>query len=374
MKKHFTLAIAAVAFCGLAKAQYAEESPFLMTNAPVNGERAMWDVQLDADPLLTAAGLAGVTWTGTEFWASRWANDSLFQLDGTGTKTGFSLISGVTGVRAMTYVAPHIYMTNNTTAILKVDPVSKTLVSTAFASISGNARYLTYDPTLDSGNGGFWVGDYGSDWTAVNMSGNVLSTILATTHGMTGVYSLAYDPYSSGGPYLWAYSQGGGSGTAQILYQFDMSGNATGVSHDTKSDLAGGIAAGGLAGGSFTTNTFQSGTASLGGLLQGVSLFMYELAAVSSIQDEAQIEEKFQVFPNPAAQRVNIGIMLPSNMEVKMDVYNNAGALVRSQSAQTLGAGGHNLGFDVSAMENGYYNVVLTVNGATYHRNLTIIH
>ena len=73
--------------------------------------------------------------------------------------------------------------------------------------------------------------------TAVDMSGNTLSTISSATHGLSGIYGMAYDDFTIGGPYLWAFDQGGND--ADIV-QLDMQGNPTGVVHDANSDLNGG--------------------------------------------------------------------------------------------------------------------------------------
>ena len=237
----------------------------------------LWNVQLNVDPTTvfsSATGLAGTIWTGTEFWCAKWNGADIYTADASGTSTGNFTISGISGTRSLTTDGTHIYIGTASTSIYKVDPTSKTLVSTISTSVA-NCRYLTYDPTLDGGNGGFWTGQYGTDITAISMTGTTLSTITAATHGLTGIYGMAYDSYSSGGPYLWAFNQGGNG--ADII-QLSMSGTPTGTSHDATIDLGAGIA-----GGLFICNNFVNGTNSMIGIVQGVSLFSYELADPFSI-------------------------------------------------------------------------------------------
>jgi hypothetical protein len=112
------------------------------------------------------------------------------------------------------------------------------------------------------------------------MSGATLSTISSATHGLTGIYGMAYDNFSTGGPFLWAFDQG--ANDADII-QLDMSGNPTGVMHDANSDLSAAGGGGGLAGGLFICDNFVTGTTSMIGINQGESLFSYELADPFSI-------------------------------------------------------------------------------------------
>jgi len=232
----------------------------------------LWNVQLNEDPTTLGSGLAGVIWTGTEFWCAAWNSADIYVADANGnlsTPASFT-IAGVTGTRSLTTDGSFIYIGANTSAIYQVDITTRTLISTINTSVA-NCRYLTYDPTLDSGNGGFWTGDYGSDITAVSMSGTTLSTISSGTHGLTGVYGMAFDNYTSGGPYLWAFDQGGNG--ADII-QLAINGVPTGIAHDATTDLG----AGGTAGGLFICNNYNTGTNSMIGIMQGVSLFSYELA------------------------------------------------------------------------------------------------
>ncbi|MEC8603220.1 MAG: hypothetical protein VXY47_02610, partial [Bacteroidota bacterium] len=235
--------------------------------------KALWDIQLDADPTAIATSLAGVMWTGTEFWCAKWNSADIFTADSNGNSTGSFAINGITGTRSMTTDGTHTYIGTAGSEIYKVDPATKTLDTIIYTNVN-SCRYLTYDPTLNGNAGGFWTGAYGSDITAVDMSGNTLSTISSATHGLSGIYGMAYDDFTIGGPFLWAFDQGGND--ADIV-QLDMQGNPTGVVHDANSDLNGGGISG-LAGGLFICNNFISGTTSMIGINQGESLFSYELA------------------------------------------------------------------------------------------------
>jgi len=87
----------------------------------------------------------------------------------------------------------------------------------------------TYDPTLDGGNGGFWIGDFGSDIISVSMVGFELSVIPASDHNMV-IYGGAIDNVSPGGPFLWIHDQSGIAPDQSEVKQIDIAtGLPTGV-------------------------------------------------------------------------------------------------------------------------------------------------
>ena len=287
----------------------SEAAPFPSSTTALE-QRALWTIQLDVDPKPIALGLAGALWTGTEFWLSKWGNDSIFTANAAGSMISSFTIPGITGTRSITTNGTSIYIGANTTSIFQVDPATKTIISTITTAVT-NCRYVTYDPTLNAGAGGFWTGSYGSDITAVSMTGATLSTISAATHGLTGIYGMAYDSYSAGGPYLWANDQ---DATGATLQQISIaSGAMTGLSHDTNLDLQGGAGVGvGLAGGLFITNSFVTGQKTIGGLNQGLSLFAYELSDPLGVNSIDKNEFELSVFPNPSADNASVKFKLTS--------------------------------------------------------------
>jgi hypothetical protein len=123
----------------------------------LQAQAQLWNIQLDKDPTILGSGLAGVIWTGTEFWCAAWASGDIYVADANGnalSPASFT-IPGVSGTRSMTTDGIHIYIGTAATSIYKIDPITKTLTSTINTSVTA-CRYLTYDPTLDNGNGGFW--------------------------------------------------------------------------------------------------------------------------------------------------------------------------------------------------------------------------
>ncbi|HEY0029253.1 MAG TPA: T9SS type A sorting domain-containing protein [Bacteroidia bacterium] len=360
-KLHVIFSLLVVSASGFAQQNDSEIAPFVSTvQTSVSTERALWTVQLDVNPTTISPGIAAACWTGTEFWVAKWANDTMFTLNAAGGITsGPFVIAGLTGVRSITTDGTTLYAGANTSSIFKINPVTKTVIGTITTTVA-NCRYVTYDPTLNAGAGGFWTGSYGSDITAVSLTGAALSTIAAATHGLTGIYGMAYDPYSTGGPYLWAYDQTGGG----MLHQLTMSGTPTGLTHNTQTDLAGGTGTA-LAGGLFVSNSFVSGMKTIGGVSQGTSLFAYELSDPLSVGSIDGNDFDLSVYPNPSSVASEIRFTIASEDFVALEVYSVLGSVVYKVNAQQLNSGMHSFAIDGSNLENGTYFVKLTVGNIT---------
>lgn len=248
---------------------------------PGSAPEALWDVQFnysatDSVPS-NLGGMAAVTFTNSDFWVAKWGSDTIYRMapDGSWLETIF--IAGLSGVRGMTWDGTFIWASNNTAVITKINPVTKTAVGTLTAPIA-QVRMISYDPTLASGAGGLYIGNFNTDITAISLSGTTLTTISSSTHTLTGMYGCAYDPYSSGGPFLWVFAQSGAP-TNVMFHQLKLpSGTPTGLVHDASVDIGAGVT-GGLAGGMYISDAIVPGKNTIGGLMQGAPnrLFGYEL-------------------------------------------------------------------------------------------------
>jgi immune inhibitor A len=249
------------------------------TLVPTTGQ---WSIQFnwDANSVTGAGGNAGAVYIPTlsEFWTSRWNSNLIYRWTRNGSLIGSFAVSGVSGVRGLTYDGARVYASTASTTITILDPATQAKVGTITSPVA--ARYVAYDPTADGGNGGLWVGDYFTDPTLITLAGATLRTLSYSSLGSATNYSIAFDNVSAGGPYLWFWGQGNGGGTPQVLVQVSVAtGLPTGVTHDVAIDAGQGVSTP-LAGGMFFTTGIVVGKATLGGLLQGAPnrLFGYEIA------------------------------------------------------------------------------------------------
>lgn len=264
---------------GQASVMNAEISP----NAGVkqNSTKAVWNVQFNHTAVPTG-GSAGCETDGTNFYITEWSGNKIWKMNSSGAVVDSFSIAGVTGLRDLAYDGQYFYGGASGNVIYKMDFTNKTLVGT-IASPSVTVRNICYNPHADNGNGGFWVANWDTDFSLVSRSGVVLSTISSSVHGQTSVYGSAYDTISSGGPYIWVINANQNVNTT-ITQLNGTTGVPTGLSHDLTTDVCN---AGEIGGGLFIEENIISGTATLGGLIQNVSLFGYDLASIKANYDLA---------------------------------------------------------------------------------------
>lgn len=266
----------------------AEKSPLLTQTGSDNPTEAIWDVKFDwnLETITGALGNAGVVYLPNveQFWVSRWASGVITVISKTGTFVEqFTL--PVTGTRGMAFDGQHVYHAVNTGTLQKVDPATKQIVGTVTLPTGVTARFITYDPTADNGQGGFWVGNWNAgalNYFRVSKTGAQIGVIQNTA--ITGTYGIAFDYWSVGGPFLWVWSQGQGQGFPQNIIQLSVAtGLPTGVQHDVITDVGIGNASA-IAGGMFISDQFMPGYVIMGGVLQGTpdKLFGYELAVLDA--------------------------------------------------------------------------------------------
>ncbi len=244
--------------------------------------QALWDLQFAYDLSESMQfSISNGIYTDTEFWVSEWNSDTLARFDHDGNFIDLVIIPGLSDVRGMTWDGNSIWMANNSTTIYQINPATQQISNTIQLNINGeNARFLSWDPTADNGNGGFWTGNFNTDIFLVDMSGEIISTIPQNTHTLGGMYGLAVDHQSPEGPYLWVFHQAGAPNDALISQLHLPEGTPTGVGRNVEYDLN---TYGALAGGLFITNNWSSdGSPTLAGVLQDNPdiLFGYELSYV----------------------------------------------------------------------------------------------
>ncbi len=240
-----------------------------------------WSIQfnVDATTITGAGGNAAAVFIPTvnEIWTSRWASSVLHRWTPSGALIGAFTVSGLIGVRGMTFDGTNVIAANTTSTLYAVNPSTRSVALTIATPTV--ARYVAFDPTADGGSGGYWIGNFASDPMLVKKNGTSLRSIPYGTLGSVSNYGAAFDTYSDGGPFLWLWGQGSGSGTPQWMVQVNpATGLPTGVKHNVNTDVGAGMNDG-LAGGMFLSPGVVPNTVTIGGLLQGTNnrLFGYLL-------------------------------------------------------------------------------------------------
>jgi hypothetical protein len=91
--------------------------------------------------------------------------------------------------------------------------------------------------------------------------------------------------------------------------------------------------------------------------------------AVSTSIAEIKDQNKLEVFPNPAAEFLQLNYQLGLSSNVGVDIYDVAGRLVYSESYGTQAAGSYSNSIALNKMNAGSYTLILnTVQGNSFHK------
>lgn len=335
------------------------------TEQPENpATQALWDVKFSYT--LTSSPLAGIAYFNDEFWISKWTTDTVLRLDSAGVLLNEFTIPGLTRVRSFTTDGTYMFASNTSDTIFRIDPATATLVpphiiiQDTFLSV----RWPTYDATLNSNAGGFWVGNLFSDIYAIDMAGNIVTNIPAAAHGLTTMYGAAIDHYTAGGPYLWVFT---GSGSSQTtMHVLSMPSGATLETHDVFADIGPLHSLPyGFASGVFITDQYTSGEVTLMGVIQGqpFAVFGYEVQqpAVGIAADDVQ---PFSIFPNPAVHEVNICTNSSETKTITITITDMNGKVVK-----TISSAAQNITIDISGLPAGAYLLTVASGGNSSTQN-----
>lgn len=374
MKKLLILSIAFALGTSVSNyAQNAEAAPVVQGNSNTENTNALFDLisVVDVGTATGVNGLAAVIYFNDQYLVARWdatQSSEFYRLDNNGGFIESFTIPGLDGTRSITTDGTSLYMGTAGLTIYEVDPVSMTIDNTIniTTTSSASARMLTYDSTLDGGNGGFWIGNFSNDIASVDMDGNELSVIPAATHG-TVVYGGAIDNVSPGGPFLWIHDQTGAAPSRDFVTQLNpATGAQTGVKYDFTSDGNANGATDVLAGGLAITDELDGHNGyALVGMCQCTPsnlVFAIELTEdIAGVNDNAL--SNFSLSPNPASGRVNINTTVAGEKHVV--VYD----VLSKQVINTTVAGNE---LNISSLKAGVYMVSVTQNKVSATKKLIV--
>ena len=247
--------------------------------------RDMWDVkfQYDVGGDTGSLYLVGTAFDGNYFYCPEFNSATIYRVDKDGTYVD-SINVGVNGLIDLTYDGEYVYGATQGTpnTIYIMDMEEQVQVGTISAPHA--AWNIAYDADADSGNGGFWIGQWDqAGITLIDRSGNVLDSFSPPE----SVLGMAWDPYTEidgyNGPFLWIFT-GTSTGVDGIIKVVDLDTKTlvSEVSQNVADDLGAGIA-----GGLCMTSDWEEGVLILYGLVQGADplddyIFGYEMTILNS--------------------------------------------------------------------------------------------
>ena len=349
-----------------------------------NTVQNLWDVRFVFDPteLSGRTGFAGVCYARGFFYASRWqVADSLYIFDSTFNFVQAIRITGIGAVRSMTYDGTFIYAGNNSRNVQVINPVTRTrtrqIAMPAGIPAATSIRWITFNPQGNNGSGSFFVGNFDTPIYQINKpTGNtatLINNIPAATHGLTGMYGVAYEAKGANSVF-WAFDQGQPE-SAAVMVQLSATGTQTGVKRDVDLDI---INPGGSAGGVFLANFPGYPDLTLTCLSQGGGIVGYDIAppAFDAAIDSIGTAQGYAAWPKNANLSVRYGGRIKSAGTTTlanfsptvtvMDLQTDALVQTLQVPTQTLGPGQSGL-FNTAPLVNGLYTPgdLMMVSGIT---------
>jgi hypothetical protein len=243
-------------------------SPVVRTISVTGGgsNRDQWDVQFTFVPGF-AGGEAGVETDKDYIYTSNWhsGNGTFYKYELDGTYLGPFIISGCQDVRDLAYEDNEdlFYGSNAGTQVWGMDFVGQTVVNTISAPTA--TRAIAFDLIND----GFWANNWSTDITLFDKTGAFVQSFPVGAFGSH--YGFGYDPWTDGGPYLWAFSQDGSGGE---LIQYEIATGSIVFNMSVYPYVGGSSPAGGL----FThCSMIYPGIATIGGTNQNELIWGMEL-------------------------------------------------------------------------------------------------
>jgi hypothetical protein len=344
---------------GILNAQVNEQSPVFAKS--VNVQKGTWDVLYQFNT--AAAGEQAIETDGTYLYTAMWQTSGYIRKYSTaGAILDSFLIAGVDlGIRDLCFDGTYFYgrAGATTTSIYQMDFTNKTLVSTI--SMAGmTVRHLSYDPTLDGGNGGFWTGDWAT-LSKHKKDGTLLESITPPAE-FTSIYGSTWENTTAGGPYLWLFSQDAVAPKVDIL-QYDIANNTVVATHDA-SNLTGIDATNALAGGLGGSTTLVPGKfVLLANIQQSPNMVVVFDIALIGINDP-DAGANLHLYPNPAKESLNLSA---DSRMLDITVFNAVGQMVDHNSVNSM-----NYTLNTSSYQPGVYFVQISSDKGSTTRKFVV--
>lgn len=261
----------------------ADVSPFAGVFPPglIPGANDTWDILYDLDiqnltaddRLLAVEAAFGSLWVTGAAGSQSAPPNYLYEisLDGSTLINTFEQAASAAsdwGYRDLASDGTYLY-TGCGSSFYQIDPTDGSVQAEVVHSLGIVIRALAYIPDSDT----FITADFDSDIIEFSFNGSTVSEIRRFNFGLEGQYGMAYDTFSSGGPFLWIHDQTISSTPACHLYQADISipGSEilTGVNYNVP--YMGSNTGDQLAGGLFISTNWVPGKIVIGGMVQGTN-------------------------------------------------------------------------------------------------------
>ena len=209
----------------------ADEAGEHLVFRPVNMTEALGDTLFTFDAQVPTGdnGILGVEFATGFFWvtgrnASGGDIHKLHQFDSDGNLvTSYNQgTTSVWGWRDLAFDGTFLYASDSP-VLDQIDPATGQATGVTIPGPENPNRALAYDPATDH----FWTANFNGSIFEFDRNGTVINTFV--NPGLA-IYGFGWESYSSGGPYLWAWSQDGPAQLVTATQINPTTGMPTGIS------------------------------------------------------------------------------------------------------------------------------------------------
>jgi hypothetical protein len=249
--------------------------------------------------------MVGTVFDGTIFYCAEFNSADMHRFSNTGSFIDTITISGATQLIDLAYDGQFVYGTTQTgTTMYKIDLTTQSVVSTF--PLPQASYNIAYDADADSGNGGFWIGQWDAHLTLVDRTGSTIRSITPPESMLGIAWDNTFELPGYAGPFLWIFT-GTSTGGQGIIKQIDLATDSlTPLSFNVATNI-GGCIAGGLG----VTTDLVPGYLTLYGMGQGDGppedfVFALELKELAQNVSFSGLQSNWNLVSIPFNQTVNI--------------------------------------------------------------------
>ena len=303
-------------------------------------------------PCIAFEGEYGIEYDGDNIYVTSSISDSIAKYDIDGNLIEKFVIPEVANVRDMVYDGEFCYGGTNDYFFYVMDMTTKTLL------IKFDLPVRVHSIAFNEEENTFWINEEGSQVIyEVDLYYGKMDSIMIERADSIYITGLAYSPRYSWPQYLWIFCQ---DSTRSLLLKYNIETKEQ-VGYEI--DLSSLVTEDALSGGLFLERIGYNYNFIVGGIIQNQLAFAFDLDYANQLvfKEENISLTKFDIYPNPATEVLNISTSFNGNQSIIYRIINQVGTIVREGNMSS-----NKLVINISDFAKGAYSVQLVGDGYSF--------
>ncbi len=297
-------------------------------------------------PCIAFEGEYGIEGNGEDIYVSQYSGDSIAKYDRMGSVLEEFVIEGAGNIRDMAYDGEFCYGGSIDSFLCVMDMEIRNLVAKVHMPFAIQGMAYDYDNWLC-----YATEEGSSEINKLDFTGVIINSWIPEGANPVNITGLAYDYlYYNKGPYLWALCN---DNAENFIVKYDIEtqsqiGNIINISCLVAEDaMSGGLCIQRI------NNYYEF---MLVGIIQDQLVFALDLNYVNLLVDSEEniMLKKFDVYPNPAKDKICISTSYHNNQKIICRIINQSGSVLYENSLSS-----DDLFINISEFKRGTYFVQL---------------